>query len=738
MSPSVPSAPNSEAPVERSIQDAANAWAGSIFGAPWRFADLITGVEVHDEIIRRVVTQVVRREIHERREPSSDRQASTQRLDPARVDPFAYTDESLRSASEYTAPCGTCRGNGQAKCDRCKGKGQAPCLRCLGSGQQRSEKTNRWIKCKVCKGKTEVPCDRCDESGLVACGACGGSGHERAWLAIEETARWLVATDPAGQIVGTNRVLGEARPLATNDLSAFSVTASAEARGPLVVTGLAPQDRAFVLARGVVDPRLERVTHQQFLRLAAVRRHATFEMCGMKGTLVLSGNELVGTRADDSMRPIQKRLTVWAVAFVAVAVLTAVTRASLVGTSSYFRDVQLWTTGLWALSLGLAAPAIGGLLRAWRGGFRKHRVRPYETVFVGSAAVAFVGMIVMALGARPSIEEVHTALTAEDTRRAREVVEALKETHGAADAVRENEDAVMLAEALKVGTQERLEILDQVASRSGSKAPEAAATARRVREDEIRRLIAAGQPTEALAAASRWFPPTGPRDPAIADLVANAHDAAAAQCQDDLCRFASLRAAASTATTPERETALSNARNLLIATLAAEGPDDPVVARVQHMHALDVLAQKALAAAEGDAALGEAARTASARAASALGEVPLIGADRAVVAELLGGLREQSANVSTVSLADADVYAAFDSKAQCRGLYVVGHDVQTRTVDPATADKILSQAIGRSVSVHRPTGDTTEDVRWAEGAVRILARWLDGQLRELRIGEAEP
>src|SRR4051794_19167767 len=66
-------APPSRMPITRSVHDAATTWARRIFGAPRDFADLITAIEVRDEILERVVSEVVRREVREQRTPCNRR-----------------------------------------------------------------------------------------------------------------------------------------------------------------------------------------------------------------------------------------------------------------------------------------------------------------------------------------------------------------------------------------------------------------------------------------------------------------------------------------------------------------------------------------------------------------------------------------------------------------------------------------------------------------------------------------
>lgn len=727
--------------LERPIEEAVNAWSRTVFGAPRRFSELVTGVDVRDEVLRRVATQVTRRELRERRGRADDSVATQPRLNPANVDPFAYDRASLKVASEYVAKCGTCLGARQVSCNVCAGDGRVRCSTCYGSGKQRSEKTGRPIKCKTCKAKGDLPCQRCDSSGVLTCGTCGASGHERAWIDYEESSRWLAAVGPPSPIVVAHKMLGEARPLRAEELASFTVTAAAEAKGSLPPTELGPDDHAFIAEKAGIDRRLERVTYQQFHRLAVVRRDVAFEMCGTNGTLVLSGMPLAAGSTASAVKPIRRRLIVWVVLVAVIAIAMAAIRSAVVGgQSAYFDGVQHWTAFLWAGATLLSVPVLGGALRAWRGGFRTHRLRGYEKAFGAAVLVAVAAMTVLGLVVRPSLDEVRSALVKGDTHRAREVIDALGETQGSTGAVAEAEDAVMLAEAGTAGFEKRLELLDQVVARQGTKANDAASSARQLRVDEIRRLVTAEKPKEALVAVERWFPPSDSRDPEVMELGAQAHDVAARQCADDPCRFASRRAAAASATTTARTQALDETRSRLASALSAEPSQPSLVARLEHLRSVAALASKTLTVARSDAALWQTAEAAVARAATERGKVAVIGAEKPVVAELLGGLRDGDGGAAVTSVDGAAVHAVFDAKGRCRGLYVVGNagGPLGRSITQVLAAKILSQAVGRSVTVRQPGSGAPSSVRWSEGGVRMVARWSNGALQELRVGEAEP
>lgn len=731
-----PSKEGDSGELDRVALAAVDTWGRSVAGAPRCLSDAVTSVEPNDEILRRVVTQVVRREVGEVRAPSSERSTSARRLDPARIDPFAYTADSLRAASSYVATCLSCDGTCEVTCGDCEGTGRAVCPNCRGSGQQRSAKTNRWINCTVCRAKATVSCRRCSQRGVLPCTTCRSSGHQAVWLAFQEKARTFIAFGPPSPVFVAYPVLSEARPLAPQQLEDFDVT-TWEAAGEVDRAQLPSEERAFVAERTVGDKRLERTTYQQVQRLAVVRRDVTFKMAGTTGHLVLSGKELVGARTPQAVRPIRRRLILWGVACTLLLVGLLVARSQLSGASSYFDTVRSWTLGLAVAALVASVPALGGLLRAWRGGLQVRGVRRYESVAGVVALAALAAMVGVGLLTRPSPSEVTAALKSGDTHRAREVVEALKELYGSTDSVREAEDAVMLSEAATAKAEDGLQALDAVAARRGSQAANAAARARSIRIGEVNRMLAAHDSQAALESLKRWFPSSATDDPEIAELTARAHEAAAESCHDDACAYSERKAAAAAMASPERSERLARARTSLLANLAAEAPDATPAPRLRHLRVRGELASRALKVAGADTDIANLATAAVARSAER-GKTALVGASRDVVAELLDGATEIDATTMRATIAMADVYANLDAKGTCRGIYLVGHDKDHRALDFAAAEKLLSQAVGHPAAIRNPSGGTAPASKWNEGGVRVLARWQAGALIELRVGNAEP
>src|SRR5690349_7391967 len=93
---------------EGAVRQAADRWARTVFGAPRAFSNSITGVEARDEVIERVATEVVRRDLRITYAPTSRGEITTPEVDWSTVDPFAYSEPSLRQATEHVIRCAPC------------------------------------------------------------------------------------------------------------------------------------------------------------------------------------------------------------------------------------------------------------------------------------------------------------------------------------------------------------------------------------------------------------------------------------------------------------------------------------------------------------------------------------------------------------------------------------------------------------------------------------------------------
>jgi hypothetical protein len=390
--------------------------------------------------------------------------------------------------------------------------------------------------------------------------------------------------------------------------------------------------------------------------------------------------------------------------------------------------------------LVLSIVLVGGLLRAVRPGFRFGRLWTSEKIFAGGAASAACLVGILVFKARPSAAEAQRALAAGDLNRAAVVVEALSTELGKTRDVNELEDSVLLAKASAATGDTKLQELDKVASNHGTRAAEASGKARAERLGAIAAFVAEKKPAAALGAFDTWFAGEWQSDHALADVRAQIEDSAYALCGDDFCRLQAARAAQVVPST-ERTARANEVRERVIAGLAyAAKPGEAPLAHVQRLRALDEAAEKTLAVAGNDSELNAKADAAITVADGERAKVPLLGADEAVVDDVLGVGTDQGPNIALVSLVGGvSAYRVHDAQRRCMGIYIVGASKGARAINGKdwSAARILSQAVGHSATIKKPIGTATVS-RWAEGPFPVVARWEGSDLIELRVGDATP
>lgn len=716
-------------------------WTKTVFGAPRRPEELITSVEVRDEVIERLATRIRRRAVSEDRRPTAERRSTISKIDPSTVDPFAYNDETLRVESQYIAQCAACYASGRMTCDSCRGTCSMACPTCRGTGKDRSPKTGRPINCKTCKKTGRVGCWKCSGKGSTDCTTCTGSGHQLAWLTFEETERWEVANQPPNSPVFiAHRALVAQRPLAGNDLSEFSVVEEHNANGPIILDDLRQPYRSLPdVGQASVDTRLERIEAQQYVRLAIVRRDVIYEMAGCAGTVVLSGSTLLGARTADAVRPIKRRLWLWAGLTALVAASAALLASQFVGSSAYYKTAQTVAWVLGAFAMACAVPAFGTVLRSWRRGKRSLQFPRLSIAGVGATCVALGAIAAVGLLSRPSPADVRAALAAYNVPAARMRLDALKEFEGQV-AVKELEDRVMIAEAAasKSG-DERLKLLDAVVARNGGAATDAAIAARNERFAQVRALLAVKDTKRAHQAIAAWFP--SDRSPEILEEKARAFDLDLVACSADPCRLAAITNARSAHATPDREAKLAVLRATVLDSLATEHvTEKAALQRLHQVHSIAAAARGTLKHAETiDGEVIARARSAASFAEQERAKVPLIGNTIEVARELLGMNVAGEKNVPSFSLGAALVYLALDAKGRCVGVYVVGTTDTNREIRSETwpAERVLSQALGKKATIKSPARGATTS-QWYEAGFPVVARWRSNVVAELRIGNATP
>jgi hypothetical protein len=353
------------------------------------------------------------------------------------------------------------------------------------------------------------------------------------------------------------------------------------------------------------------------------------------------------------------------------------------------------------------------------------------------------GVPTVAPAARPRVTalEVQRALAKGDTDGAREMVRRLASIGGVTPEVRDLRDAVMLSEARPLTGDAKLELLDPIVERGGAHSGEAAKAAKAERLREAQQLIDGQRPADAIAALAGWFGDTGTSDPEVREELAKAHDAAFVLCSEPSCHYVEASKANASASTPERATRVAGARATVVAALSfQEAPAESTLDRLRRLRTFGEATSKMAVALAEDPELQRKAASASDLAQSERAKTPLLGSEEATAEELLGPLVKQSPRVAFASLGSFLVYLNLDARRTCRGIYVVGQDSASRSMDVSddVLRKVLSQAVGRAANIKGVASATTTTTSWTEGTVPILARWKHGMLMELRIGDAAP
>lgn len=733
--------PEAVEPSEASIREALRVWGRSVPGAPLRLDELITGIEACDEVMVRVATEVVRRDLVERRAvPDGRVQRSQPAIDPATLDPFAEPASEIRRKTEHRSRCATCRGAGVFACPTCAGSGRARCSVCGGSGRDYS-RSKRGAKCKGCKETGVVPCWTCSGTAKVACPECNASGEQVAWLEYVESTRTSVAFAEKSPTLRAHPRLCEERFLSQRDLDAFTLFVTVQHKDAIPPSFLEEADaKSLAHIAPVTDPRLERIRAQQFLRFGVVRRDVRYEMCGASGTVSLSGATLVGASSPDALHPIYRRLKLLGGVAFGLIVFASVWYSAFAGPTAYFARANSWIG--WISTGGVVAALLAAAsgLRRLRPGSRWWPSSLFEKGCAASFVVALVCAPLIAFVGRPTVSGARADIAAGDFMRADSVVEALKATRPSEDVTAVG-DELAIAMAERVSGDERVARLDAIAAHPGPRADYALGRARQARVEAIRALLVAGRSADALARLDRWSGDLA-SNPELPELRAQAYDLRAAQCPDAACRFLAVRSADVARSSPARAQTVADARQKLFAALQPkEAADSDQVARV---HALRVAAAMAVTikAASPDAELVQRAEGAATAMAAELSKVRLVGAPIALVNEVLERPKAGSPLTGWQELDGVAVYLA-DTGGRCAGVYVVGATQETRSLsgkEPGLK-RLLALATGSATAALPPRPKSRKDheiSQWSDGGTPVLARWYGEALMELRVGAATP
>lgn len=737
------SSPRSVAFLRRSVSDAVRDWAHGVQWAPRRMDELVTGVSVRDEVIERTAMEVVSRTAREERAPCRGRQLSGPRIATNDTDLFSMSLSELRAATEHVSQCSGCNGSAVVRCRGCRGSGRASCSACNGSGKtlKHYKKSSRLIQCKVCRASGTVRCGSCGGDGSVKCAICIGSGQELAWLVFDEQANWRVRFEPMSPIVTAHPVLREPRFVEPSELGEFGVETLEQTGTDGASSGYSARVERIDDVGMSADPKRERIRQRQRLRLAVVRRDATYEMCGVRGTLVCSGKNLLVAKNREALAPIRLRRSLWVATSILWVMVSGSVASHFLGQSQYYATMNSWIHAAWFLAVAFAVPTIGATLRAFRPRLRFGKLSARERLCGVATALAFVALPILRFALEPRLTDLVDATAKGRNAEAHQVLDALRESTSANRALEEADDGLRMLDSQTAARPARIVLLDAVAQRAGSQAERAKALARGERLAEIRELGASAQPLDAVAAIDRWFREVWPSDPELRKERAFAFDRADAHCQDELCSLQMRAAANATESTTDRVARERAGRLTLLGALQPLATSqETAVDRLRRYRRAAELAQRVLTEVDSrDEELSAQAERGLSRSREERHKTALVGSTLPVAEELMQVSAVSDTRATWLPLRAIRMYLALDAKQTIRGVYVVGSSPDSRAIRGGSpvADELLSQSTGRAATVKRPTGNASV-VQTYEAGVRVVTRWNQGELIEMRIGMADP
>ncbi|MBK8219349.1 MAG: hypothetical protein IPK71_36960 [Myxococcales bacterium] len=189
--------------------------------------------------------------------------------------------------------------------------------------------------------------------------------------------------------------------MSRDDLKAFHVVAMQEHKGPLASGGYRDVPAALVGAARV-EPRLERIGYQQYVKMSVVRRDDLRDGGDVRHRGAL-GERSSRRRRTEGHRAHAAEAVPMGGGYSGGGHLGYSLSSALRGKSAYFAGSSAWFGLLIIATMAAAAPALGGLLRAWRPGFREGRVESLELASAAAAAFLLLATGIGAALSRPSL-----------------------------------------------------------------------------------------------------------------------------------------------------------------------------------------------------------------------------------------------------------------------------------------------------------------------------------------------
>lgn len=680
---------------------------------------------------------------------TGSQQVSASPLPEGTADPWSTSAEELRLVSQHICRCDTCKGTGKVSCPECGGKARVQCSNCQGTGKAYGYAKNgsrRLMNCRVCSGQLELQCSSC-AAGMRACAICGGSGRKERWRELVETKRAELRGGPAEHLSHAlfwkNAVADASRDEICADAIVVGQADASGVLGEAKVAHLAPGAEIVKLWKDL-QPTLrtdERIVLQSFTVFEVPRVTLRYSLPGAGPRTVrfeglrllappISRDEIFGVRA----RWLRLTRNVLLVTSLGVPLV-------YLARGEYFRKGSVAAAELAFCAVAFAVYRLIRSLMLYS--FAHSRIWAW---IAGSGAILLCGLM---LWVEPSAGAARRLLSNDQLDAARQELLAL------GDPGRPEQAKLWASLHLAIAKKTTdPEIIRRELSEIPPRTPQRKACASRLREvaeSTVREQLAAKQSQHAEALLASVTPVLADElrgDPSlvqISELRALDQEQMFDACSSDVCRLNAARKALSYAASPAREQRLNASRRSVLASLSYQpSGDDPVLARLTRLRSIQALARE-LTGQEGDNELTAEARAATETAQRARVRVSLIGADAAILGELLGPGIDQGGSILRFEDNAVSLFASMRS-GRCVGAYIVGSSKEQRTLDDSahskTTIRLLSQSLGREMALPEqprdPSGRGVSISRLRIGSMPLVARWNGTALSELRIGEAQP
>lgn len=725
------------------------AWLQDLPFAPRRAAGLIRSLQLRKRSVGRLLSEIVDRTAEWKEAPArAGAVESSAGLSLEAALRSTTSAAAIGEQSRHVTNCAPCAGLGVVTCPVCLGTTRGVCPECNGEGKAYGIAKNgsrRRMNCKSCNGgKDAVTCSRCT-NGKASCSVCKGGGRIEKWLDVSETVRFDVQVEPDGNATRAYRWGKDGVAASRSEIEQdATVAGEVSADGALsidAVRSTAPQDWLSMHWQGI-QPKLkgtELVRRQSLWLLDVPSVELSYALPGATPTVLsLEGKRLLAppSTLDSQFAPRAERIRI--LRYVLVGVLCMLPLAYMVR-GAYF--VNGWLAATWGC-MAMQALALERFYRMATLGLSQAR-----SWAIGAAVIA-VALCGSAMALEPSARSVRRQLAAGQLQLAETELRAL-------DAKGQGRQRALWLELWSAQMRQTKDLAS--ATEALARIPDDSAGIREANQHvltlgqaaveqalAVHDLAAADRAVSDLSAALRKGAESDRLQSETAELRARLATQRLADCTDNVCRLNRSREVEQIASNPQRRQQLEHMRSTILAAL--EFREQPGEARLDRLLRLRRhLAYAALVARESaDEGITPVAERAQAWATREREKVPMLGEERAIVAELLVA---PDRGTATLTAHRNHVFAtAVLKNGRCAGLYLVGDAKAARAIDDGDhamgTAALMTQTFGRAVAMPTPprsaNGRPVRVTRRVEGATPIVARWDGDHLVELRVGDAAP